>query len=408
MKTYRCTASRGFTLLEAVVALVVLAFGMLAIAGFQLNLSRGSDVAKQRTEATRLAQQKMEELRAFPTVVPGGGIGYADLQSSAAPETAVTTSNTTYTRSWTVSGSAFDPQRTITVTVAWTDRAGDNDQVVLQSVISKSNPADIGSLRAATVPSGFLYAPKGRNPGIPIRAVDIPSSDPYQPPERSRLYRAGRWFAFLNESGEVFDCGGTTMPTNDTNLLSECTKVTLLAGYISAAQGATLPSETQINAKFVDGTRPDGVTPVIADVGGPPVPGTLPLCFVEATTDDNDPSTPIAGFLTYGCLVTTANHAVPTPPATTPPAGHHWSARVELFGTVSVKVCRFGYDPLVTDTEVDNDRHPPTYIYVGQQLASGVFIDRSLGNQNYVLIPVGSPCAGTPGAREHQATLPAS
>ena len=50
----RRSGARGFTLLEALIALLVLSFGMLAIAGFQTTLSRNSDLAKQRTEALRL------------------------------------------------------------------------------------------------------------------------------------------------------------------------------------------------------------------------------------------------------------------------------------------------------------------------------------------------------------------
>src|SRR5438093_2529904 len=47
----------GFTLIEALIGLLVLAFGMLAIAAFQTSLTRSGDVSKQRTEATRLAQE---------------------------------------------------------------------------------------------------------------------------------------------------------------------------------------------------------------------------------------------------------------------------------------------------------------------------------------------------------------
>jgi Tfp pilus assembly protein PilV len=53
-------------LVEVLIALVVLAIGVLAIAVFQTTLSRNSDLAKQRTEATRLAQQRIEDLRAYP------------------------------------------------------------------------------------------------------------------------------------------------------------------------------------------------------------------------------------------------------------------------------------------------------------------------------------------------------
>ena len=61
----------GFTLIETLVALVVMGFGVLSLAGMQLNLSRSGDVAKQRTEATRLAQEKVETLRSFTGISSG-------------------------------------------------------------------------------------------------------------------------------------------------------------------------------------------------------------------------------------------------------------------------------------------------------------------------------------------------
>ena len=46
----------GVALIEALISMVVVASGALSLAGFGVNLSRSADVAKQRTEATRLAQ----------------------------------------------------------------------------------------------------------------------------------------------------------------------------------------------------------------------------------------------------------------------------------------------------------------------------------------------------------------
>ncbi|NJK42622.1 MAG: hypothetical protein HC937_02765 [Aquincola sp.] len=50
MNTLHTRRQSGFALLEALVAMLVMAFGMLAIASFQMNLSRSSDLAKQRAE----------------------------------------------------------------------------------------------------------------------------------------------------------------------------------------------------------------------------------------------------------------------------------------------------------------------------------------------------------------------
>lgn len=56
--------SKGFSLLEVMVAVVILAFGLLAIMHlFPIGL-RASKISQDTTVATFLAQQKMEKLRA--------------------------------------------------------------------------------------------------------------------------------------------------------------------------------------------------------------------------------------------------------------------------------------------------------------------------------------------------------
>ena len=96
-------AQAGVSLVEALVAFLVTAFGMLSIAGMQASLSRNSDTAKQRSEAVRLAQQKMEQLRSFDAIT-GGNYSYGVDVVSDATEAGIApaASNTTFTRTWTV------------------------------------------------------------------------------------------------------------------------------------------------------------------------------------------------------------------------------------------------------------------------------------------------------------------
>ena len=79
-------AARGVSLVEALVALAVMAFGMLAVAGIQGMLRLNSDVAKQRSEAVRIAQEQIEQLRAFAvrsadTGVPAGTRSWSDIDT---------------------------------------------------------------------------------------------------------------------------------------------------------------------------------------------------------------------------------------------------------------------------------------------------------------------------------------
>jgi Tfp pilus assembly protein PilV len=68
MRAGRHEASRGVSLVEAMVALAVMAFGMLAVVGVQSTLRLNGDIAKQRSEATRIAQENLEKGRAFVAI----------------------------------------------------------------------------------------------------------------------------------------------------------------------------------------------------------------------------------------------------------------------------------------------------------------------------------------------------
>lgn len=59
------TGQRGVSLLEVLVAIVVFAVGLLAIASLQGNLMRSGSEAKARSVATSLAEDRIEEARAF-------------------------------------------------------------------------------------------------------------------------------------------------------------------------------------------------------------------------------------------------------------------------------------------------------------------------------------------------------
>ena len=64
---------RGISLIEALLALAVMALGMMGLVGVQSTLRNTSDVAKQRSEAVRIAQVEIERWRAFTALAGGGG-----------------------------------------------------------------------------------------------------------------------------------------------------------------------------------------------------------------------------------------------------------------------------------------------------------------------------------------------
>ena len=64
---------RGFTLVEALVALVIFAFGMLAVAGASSTTARDLGVAQRRAHALALARERVGALHARACSDPQSG-----------------------------------------------------------------------------------------------------------------------------------------------------------------------------------------------------------------------------------------------------------------------------------------------------------------------------------------------
>jgi Tfp pilus assembly protein PilV len=84
MMRTRNRLQRGISLIEALLALAVMALGMMGLVGVQSTLRSTSDVAKQRSEAVRIAQAEIERWRAFDALNGGANTNYADLIDAVA------------------------------------------------------------------------------------------------------------------------------------------------------------------------------------------------------------------------------------------------------------------------------------------------------------------------------------
>ncbi len=242
----------GITLIEALVALAVMAIGMLGIVGIQAALRANSDVAKQRSEAVRLAQEKIEEFRGFAqlaTATPAA-LGWADFANGTGT---ITGNNAQYTRTWAFT--AMDAPRdgtTLKVTVSWADRSssgGDNQSVTLTTALARIAP-ELATTLAVPGEGDTLRRPIGRQRGIPMAAKDLGNgTSGFLPPGGG----SGVVWVFNNATGMIAICPTTASDYSTLTAasidLTSCTtaKAQLVSGFIRYSLSNAGPSPTDLN-----------------------------------------------------------------------------------------------------------------------------------------------------------------
>lgn len=100
--------SNGFSLIEVLISLVILAISLLALAGLMTTTTKNNAFGGNLTEAATLAQDKFEELR------------ITDWNNIADGNDTITVRGLNYNRTWTVVA-PNDRERRVTVTVNWND-----------------------------------------------------------------------------------------------------------------------------------------------------------------------------------------------------------------------------------------------------------------------------------------------
>lgn len=120
----------GFSLVEALVAVLVLSLSLMAALRLQTWLRLSGDLARERSDAVRLAQQDMERSRAFADL--------AAFDAIASGQTQTTSPTTTFTLQRRVSGD--DTLKTRLATVTWPQRGSGEQQVVLVSSVARLAP----------------------------------------------------------------------------------------------------------------------------------------------------------------------------------------------------------------------------------------------------------------------------
>lgn len=129
----RCKNDGGFTLIEVLVAIVILTIGLLGMATLTVAIIHGNKLSNDLTTATTLAQDKMEDIRreGYDSV---GDIGDPDDEEkpvSGYPE---------FERVTSISGvgsPAVVGMKKITVTVTWSDQYNPSHTVTLETILSQ-------------------------------------------------------------------------------------------------------------------------------------------------------------------------------------------------------------------------------------------------------------------------------
>jgi len=105
---------KGFTLIEMLIGLVLLAIGLLAIAGMQIKSVKGNFFSSNMTQASILAQDRLEALRQLD-------IDHTNLDVGTHSEGQI--AGTIFSRQYNVSLVTGTAMRDITVTVRWRDES---------------------------------------------------------------------------------------------------------------------------------------------------------------------------------------------------------------------------------------------------------------------------------------------
>ena len=120
---YNSLKSNGFTLIEVLIALIILAFSLLALAGLMTTTTKNNAFGGHITEAATFAQDKLEELRGhrWDVIVP----------NTWSTDQRLGSTGIIYTRNWNAAQNGS--LKTITIQINWADRT--NHSIRYLSVI---------------------------------------------------------------------------------------------------------------------------------------------------------------------------------------------------------------------------------------------------------------------------------
>jgi hypothetical protein len=256
---------------------------MLAVIGMQSTLRLNGDLAKQRSEAVRIAQDHIEEWRGFVTIPNTlNKMAYVDIVTGTASVTGI---NATYNIARSVvdepvvAGTVGAARKTLEVEVTWVDRTSENQSVILSTVIAGVEPELEGSILMATNTSPVVQ-PRSRNRGIPPGAKNIGGG-------KSAFIPPGQPTPVTSQVVWVFD--------NTTAVIQVCTTTAATIDLLTSVDASTCQSDSALLVSgFLqyDDSMPPTTTTIASPSAAVPNLGltieataapSAPTCFQDTT-----------------------------------------------------------------------------------------------------------------------------
>ncbi|MEK8048801.1 hypothetical protein AACH10_00950 [Ideonella sp. DXS22W] len=407
----------GVSLIEALVALAVMSFGMLALIGVQSTMRINTDLSRQTTEAARIATEDLESLRLFVDVrhdddqpVPS----WDDLTNrTATVQLPGDTGNVSFALSRQLTNFPTRPEQMTRLglvasqakiaqtTVTWTDRTNSTRTVRLQGLVSATSPALAGILSLPPI-SGVTARSNNRHPSIPVSARDLGNGkSAYKPSTTSNVV-----WVFNNTTGAITGrCSSVALAQADitADSVSSCTAV----GYGSLVSGTvrfhlTAPPSGGYTAAQAEDPQGAAGTETLA-LGSTPLSfnannrvglvSPFSECFAGLLYTPSGSTARGPSAIDYTCLVYATD-------------ANGWGGRIDLSVAVPgwaptslstadstaqrLRVCR--YTRSSSDYTANRD-HPRTYCRVASdECLSANRVTRNLNNQNFLVIAAGGLC----------------
>ena len=285
------SGNRGIGMIEVIAATFIVAFGLLATASLHGNLLSGSSAATARSEALKLAQMKLEELRNSVTVDEYNNNAegsHTDTYGNTA--VTITGSNAVYTRTWNVTDLVASRRKLIEVSVTWTSQDGNQEEVGVLSEIAWSDAGKALAIIDADAAASGGDAPSPNNNSAVLGAVD----DKTYTPDPDNLVPETTLYRDENNSGHevIIDASGGVLITCFHTCLEIKGKVYLeRESEFGTAADDFIDKKFNIEASDFVFCEFPLASPEQVTVDGNNIYGADYVCFVGSDCTDTTPGT---------------------------------------------------------------------------------------------------------------------